>query len=423
MENLDIFMRLGVSLGIGLLTGIERGWDLRAGGPERDASGIRSYALAGLMGGVSGVLGQSLGPTAGVVLVSAVFLAFAAVFAGFEWRESAASGSTSVTSTLAGLLTFLLGVLSALGEMQVSVAVAIVAAGLMALREVLHAWVKALTAAEIRGGLILLAMAFLLLPLLPEKPVDPWDLLNLREIWVMATMIAGVSFLGYIAVRGLGPRWGVLVTAAAGGLASSTATTASLARMAVSSGTPARLLVAGMLVAGIVMQLRVLVLALVLRAGLLPILLPPMLAGVLTSLAIAVWMARASADHPPGDQATPELGIRSPLDLMGALRMAGVIAVVILVAGLVQRQFGTAGLYIVAAVSGIADVDAITISSARMAGDPQASATAILIAVAVNSCSKALIAAWIGRPVIGMRFLIPTLFGIAVAAGVYVFLP
>jgi uncharacterized membrane protein (DUF4010 family) len=260
-------------------------------------------------------------------------------------------------------------------------------------------------------------MAFLLLPLLPEKPVDPWGLLNLREVWVMATMIAGVSFLGYVAVRGLGPRWGVLVTAAAGGLASSTATTASLARMALAPGAPARLLVAGMLVAGIVMQLRVLVLALVLQAGLLPVLLPPLLAGVLSSLGIAVWMARSA-----GPQTAPELGIRSPLDLMGALRMAGVIAVVILVAGLVQRQFGTAGLYIVAAISGIADVDAITISSARMTGDPQASATAILIAVAVNSCSKALIAAWIGRPVIGLRFLIPTLFGIAVAAGVYVFL-
>ena len=408
MDTLDLLLRLGVSLAIGLLTGIERSWNLRDKDSVQHASGVRSYALAGLAGGVSGVLGQTLG----VALVAVVFLAFAAIFAAFKWRESSVSDSLSVTSTLAGLLTFLLGTLAVVGDMQVAVAAAIVATALLALREVLHAWVKALTAAEIRDGLILLAMAFLLLPLLPNRAIDPWGLLNLREIWIMTTLIAGVSFLGYAAVRGLGPRWGILITAAAGGLASSTATTLSLARMA-RKDAPARLLVAGMAVASVIMLARVLVIASVLSPALLPILLPPMAAGAATFLAFAVWFSGGTQTAK-----MPELTIHSPLDLFGALRMALLISAVILISGVMQRQFGTGGLYAVAAISGIADVDAITISAARTAGDPKVPGLAILIAVAVNSLSKALLAAWAGRPVIGLRFLLPTLASIAVSAAV-----
>ncbi|MEO8242208.1 MAG: MgtC/SapB family protein [bacterium] len=409
MDNTDLLLRLGVSLAIGLLTGIERGWSLRGNGSDPRVSGIRSYSLAGLAGGVAGILGQSLG----VALTAAVFLGFAAVFAVFEWRESAASADLSVTSTLAGLLTFLLGTMAAVGDMQVAVAAAIVATALLALREALHAWVNGLTAVEIRDGLILLAMAFLLLPLLPSRPVDPWGLLNLRQIWILATMMAGVSFLGYAAVRGLGPRWGILITAAAGGLASSTATTLSLARMA-HKDAPARWLTAGMLIASVVMLLRVIVIATVLQPALLPVLTPPLAAAALIYAGFALWFSRAHSQT-----TMPTLGIRSPLDLFGALRMALLIAVVLLVSGLVQRQFGSAGLYVVSAISGIADVDAITVSAAQATVTLQVSATAILIAVAVNSCSKAVLAIWVGRRDSGLRFLATTLAGIAVAAVVH----
>ena len=168
------------------------------------------------------------------------------------------------------------------------------------------------------------------------------------------------------------------------------------------------------MIASVIMLIRVLVIASVLMPALLPILLPPMAAAALTFLAFAVWLS-GSATAP----AIPALGIRSPLDLLGALRMALLISTVILISGLVQRQFGSAGLYAVAAISGIADVDAITISAARAGGDPQVPAVAILIAVATNSLSKAILAAWVGRPVIGVRFLVPSLASIAVAAAVY----
>ncbi len=409
MDTFDLLLRLSVSLAIGLLTGIERGWSLRRTDAEQRASGIRSYALAGLAGGVSGILGQTLG----VGLTAAVFLGFAAVFAAFEWRESAANADLSVTTTLAGLLTFLLGMMAVVGDMQVAVAVAIVATALLALREALHAWINALTKVEIRDGLILLAMAFLMLPLLPDHPIDPWGLVNLRQIWIVATIMAGVSFLGYAAVRGLGPRWGILITAAAGGLASSTATTLSLARMA-RTGAPPRLLAAGMLISAIVMLVRVVVIATALQPGLLPILGLPLAAATLTFAGFAFWFSRF--DNPA---TMPPLAIRSPVDLFGALRMALLIAVLLLISGLVQRQFGSAGLYVVSAISGIADVDAITVSAAQASVTAHVAATTILIAVSVNSCSKALLAAWVGGPAAGLWFLWATLAGLVVAAGVY----
>lgn len=409
VDNRDLFVRLGVSLAIGLLIGIQRGWSTRAVEPGQRASGIRTFALSGLTGGVVGILGLIMGD----MLIGLAFLGFAAVFAAFEWRETAANANLSATSAVAGLLTFLLGALAAVGDMQVAVAAAIVATGLLAMRETLHAWVANLTSAEIRDGLILLAMAFLLLPLLPNRAIDPWQLLNLREVWILATLIAGMSFLGYVAVRGLGARWGIMLTAAAGGLASSTATTLSLARLARKSGATG-LLVAGMLVAGAVMLLRVVAIAGVLNLGLLTLLVPPIAAALVVFAAVAVWLG--DARFSPG---MPDLAIRSPLDLFGALRMALMIAFVILVAGLVQLRFGEAGLYVVAAASGLGDVDAITISSARMAAPPEVAVHAILIAVAVNSCSKAVLATWIGGVKVGRRFLPPTLAAIAVGAAVH----
>ena len=409
MDTQNLLLRLGVSLAIGILFGLERGWTLRAPETQDRASGIRSFALAGLIGGIS----ASLGLTLGVGFSAVAFLGFAAVFAAFQWRESQTSLDFSATTALAGILAFLLGATAATGDIQVAVSAAIVSVGLLALRQVLHLWIATLTQVEVRDGLILLAMAFLLLPLLSDQPVDPWSLLNLREIWIVTTLIAGVSFLGYVAVRSLGPRWGILITAAAGGLASSTATTLSLARLT-RGAAPARLLVAGMLVAAAVMVARVVVIAGVLQPALLPFLAPPMAAGFATYLGVAAWLARTTTAP-----ARPDLGIRSPLDLMGALRMAVLLTFVILASGLAHRYFGSAGLYVVAAISGLADVDAITISTARMTSDPQNLAQVILLAVAVNSASKAVLASSIGRKVVGFGFLWPSLAGIAVGAGVF----
>lgn len=407
MDGLDLLSRLGVALAIGLLIGLERGWSLREEQEHSRAAGFRTFSLTGLMGGVAAALAQATDP----LVLGFLFLGYLAVFGGFHWLEASRKGVFSATSVVAGALTFALGAYAVVGDLLVAIAAAVAMSLLLALREPLHRWVASLSWQEIRAVLILLAMTFLLLPVLPNRPVDPWQVLNPYEIWLYAILIAAISFGGYVAVRALGDRLGVVTAAIAGGLASSTATALALSRMGRENAASSRLLSAGVLVSGAVMAVRVGVLATLLNAALLPLLAPPL-------VALALGLAVAAGLLMLGNQRseTPKLAISNPLELGTALRLAAFIAVIILAAELVQRFIGDAGVYVVAAVSGVADVDAVTISMAR-ARDGLAlstASTAIAIAVGVNTISKAVIAIWAG----GQRVGVPVAIGSAAALAV-----
>jgi uncharacterized membrane protein (DUF4010 family) len=284
----------------------------------------------------------------------------------------------------------------------------------LALREPLHQWVASLTWEEIRAVLILLAMSFLLLPVLPNRTIDPFDAINPYEIWLLAILIAAISFGGYVAVRFFGDRLGVVMAALAGGVASSTATTLSLARLAKEHPSSARLLTAGILISGLVMMLRVGIVAVTLDRALLPHVTPPLLGGAFVLTAGAGLLLLRNTE-----QENPELRITNPLALGTALKMALFIAVVMLAAELVRRTLGNVGVVLVGAVSGIVDVDAVTISMARLAGTslaPDIAARAIMVAVAVNTVSKAVMAGWAGGP----KVAVPVCFVNAAAAAALV---
>jgi uncharacterized membrane protein (DUF4010 family) len=172
-----------------------------------------------LLGGTSGALSTASSP----VVLAAVLVSFGAAFILFSWFETTSERDFSVTGVVAGLLTFALGAYSVLGNEQVAVAAAVAMAILLALKAPLHSWLRQLTWLEIRAVLILLAMSFLLLPVLPNRPVDPLGALNPAEVWLLAILIAGVSLAGYVAVRILGDEAGIAVAAVAGGVTSSTA--------------------------------------------------------------------------------------------------------------------------------------------------------------------------------------------------------
>lgn len=399
MANSDLFLRLALALAIGLLVGVERAWHQRDD-QDRRAAGIRTFALSGLIGGVAGILGQQLGAAfAGLALVS-----YAAILLAFEWREAVEMRSMGATTAVAGLAVFLLGLLAAVGDMQAAVAGGIATAGLLAFREVLHGFVARLNWVEVRDGLILLAMAFLLLPLLPDRALDPWGALNLHALWIIATLLAALSYASWMAIRALGERWGTLVTAAVGGLASSTATTVTLARLGRQDGAAHRLLAAGMAVSGLVSLLRIAGLAMVLNPALAPALALPF-TGAAAVLAIsAIWLIR----HGVETQHSRGFPMKSPLDLLAALQMMALLAAVGLVAALLRLQFGDAGLYIVAAISGLVDLDAITITAARLGVGAETASNAILLATAVNLLAKAVLATTFGGRAIAKAFWPPT---------------
>jgi uncharacterized membrane protein (DUF4010 family) len=411
----ELFKRLGAALAIGLLIGIERGWQLRDEAEGQRTAGLRTYALSGLLGGIGAVLSAHTGP----VVLGLAFVAYTGAFAAFSWLEARIEGNLSVTGVVAGMLTFALGAYAVVGELKVAIAAAVAATLLLALKRPLHGWLRRLSSEEIRAALILLAMSFLLLPILPDRTVDPWAAVNPAEIWLLAVIIAALSFAGYIAVRVMGDQAGIALAALAGGLASSTATTLTFARLAKENHEASSLLAGGALLSGSIMFARILVVVGALNTALLPLVAVPIgVAGLISLAAGAVLVWRR--DGSPGGK--PLLELKSPFELGTALKLAGFIAVISLLAKIVSEKIGAAGVLIVAAVSGLADVDALTLSMSRLspASVPLATAAlAIAITAGVNTVVKATMAGSIGTARMGA--IMGAISGVALAAGAAAF--
>jgi uncharacterized membrane protein (DUF4010 family) len=414
MDAMDLFERLAAALAIGLLVGIERGWTERAEREGERAAGLRTFALAGLLGGVWAALTAGDG---GALAVA--FLVFSVVVAVFRYRELVREQSYGVTTVVAAMLVFALGALAVLGDTAVAAAAGVVTAGLLSLKAALHGWVKRLTWAELRAGLALLAMTVILLPILPDRPMGPWNALNPHDVWVMTIAIAVVSFGGYAAVMVAGERRGLLLSAVAGSLVSSTAVTLDMARLAKTLPERAAFFSGAIALAGATMMARVLVVVAVFNAELLRWLVPGLVCAALASLvatAVSLLHTRRARERNAGRDSA--LVLTNPFDLTTVLKFGALLAVVMLFAEGLTRFYGPGGAYALAAASGIADVDAFTLSMTRLARTalgPETAATAILVTVAVNSIAKGVLAWITGGAGIGRRVLL--IAAAAIAAG------
>ncbi|MCB5173708.1 MgtC/SapB family protein [Microvirga lenta] len=415
MTDSPLLFRLAVALAIGLMIGLERGWKQREEAEGERTAGLRTYTLTALLGGLCAILATHTSP----VFLGLAFFGFAIGFSAFSWLEAKAEQNFSVTGVVAGLLTFALGAYAILGDLTVAVAAGVTVMLILALKKPLHSWLRRITWLEVRSVLILLAMTFLALPLLPNRTVDPWGAINPAEIWLLAILIAAISFAGYVAVRIMGSQAGVALAAAAGGLASSTATTVTLARMAREHPAASPLLAAGILLAGTVMVARVLIVASALNGALLLPLAWPLGAAGLVLLAAAAILFLTNRDD---GREHPVLNIRNPFDLGMALKLAALIGAINLLTKWIGDTLGGSGLTALAAISGIADVDAITLSLARQSHEGIAIVTATLaiaVAVAVNTASKAALTFFFGAPKAG--WIVSGASLTAVAAGGVVF--
>jgi uncharacterized membrane protein (DUF4010 family) len=284
-----------------------------------------------------------------------------------------------------------------MGDMRAAAGLAVAGSLILALREPLHGWVEKLTWPELRSALVLLAMTFIALPIMPNAPIGPFGGVNLREVWVIAIVLAGASFVEYVAVKYFGASHGVLLASAAGGLASSTAVTITNARRAASHEGSPRLLAAGVAMASGVTFLRVCAIVLVLKANLLVLVAPPLLAAtaaaVLNALIAAYWRR---SDGPEAQ----EFKFRNPFAFWTVVGFALFLGAVIVVGRVVGERLGGIGAIVGAAIVGLVDVDAITVSVARLAPEPlgnQVATIAILSAVATDTISKIAIDGLIGR--------------------------
>lgn len=393
----DQFFRLGVALAIGLLVGMERGWRDRDQPDGSRTAGLRTFGIIGFLGGLFALLSQQMGAP---VIFGFGFTGVAALYGLFQFHEAQHDDTFSVTGVMAGLAVFVLGGLAVLGQVQVAAAGAAALAALLAGRENLHSALRRLSWIELRSALVLAVMTMIILPLLPNRTVDPWGGFNPREIWFFTVLIATISFAGYIAVRVLGPSRGILVSALAGALASSTAVTVALARMA-GGGAQVRPLVGAATLAGSVSLMRVLVVIALLRREVVELVAVPALVAAAVLVGAGLWLLARGAE--PGQPSEP---LRNPFELRALLIFAGMFALVSTASAAVAMRYGGSGLAVSAGLSGWFDVDVAVLSVLRVTSPvvPMTAITgAILAALAANGLGRLSLAALAGP----VRFWLP----------------
>lgn len=391
----------------GAAIGVERQWSGHAAGPAARIGGVRTFTLLGILGGLAGWLWSQGQPALGAAVLLAGGALVVAGYAAVSRRDP--DGTTEV----AALVVLAAGTAAGAGHLQFASAIVAVTALLLVEKSRLHAAVARLDDAEIRAGVRFAVMAVVILPLLPEGPFGPWGGFRPRELWLWVLLFSGLSFLGFILRRAVGPGRGDLMAGLLGGLVSSTSVTFTFARASEKHPSRSRALAAGILAACTVMMARVLVAAAVLNPrlawALVPYLAPPL-------LVLAFGALSGIRNH--GSHESAIEGPSNPLELRAALQMAVIFQGVLFAVHEVGILYGGVGLAVSGAILGLTDVDALTMSMARWAESPdalRAASLAIAIGVLSNNLFKMAVAWFVGREAT-RTFVSGALAGSAVAS-------
>jgi uncharacterized membrane protein (DUF4010 family) len=355
--NSELFQQLGVSLLLGLLIGLQRE---RA---EPSVAGIRTFALVAMLGTLCAWLGNAFGDW----IVAAGLLGVAAMFVvGYLGRLQQEKNGAGLTTEVAGLLMFGIGVLVVNGPLSVAVVCGGVLAVILQWKQPLHRFATRIGEQDIKAIMQFVLITLVILPVLPNRTYGPFAVLNPFKIWLLVVLIVGLSLAGYVLYKLVSHRAGTLLSGLLGGLVSSTATTVTFARQTKSAGVPAGSAALVIIVASAIMYVRLLVLIGTVAADQFAQLAPPLALMLGWCLVIAVVGNRSAR----ADQSitTPH---ENPAELKSALGFAALYAFLLVVVAAAKHFFGARGLYVVAGLSGLPDVDAITLSTLHLVGDGQ----------------------------------------------------
>ena len=386
-ELLDLALDFATAILLGALIGIEREKHKTEEGETEGIAGLRTFTLLALFGAAAAWLARST--SSPWILAVGLLIVGAIVVAGYFVAARSSPESTGLTTEVAAIVVFLLGAMVMLGYSELAIGLGVVTAAVLAYKQPLHGFVSKLGWDDVYAGLRLLIATFIALPLLPDRPIDPWGALNPYTLWLLVILISGLSLVGYVLTRLLGPARGTALTGLAGGLVSSTAVTLSFAREGRDSPQSTAPLICGILLAWAVMFVRVIVLVAAVNRALLPCVLAPFvaMAAVVGGFAAFLYYRGGRID---GVAAKGDLNVQNPFSLTAAAKFAAVLAVVLLAVKIVQEHFSPSGLYAVAAIAGLTDVDAITLSMSEFAksGEARLAVIAIVIAALVNTVVK-----------------------------------
>ena len=374
-EELHIPLQFMTSLAIGLLLGLERQRNPTA------KAGLRTCALVALFGTVCGLLAQTIGSAwvvvAGLLVTGAMIIA---AYAG----ETLPEGESGTTTVIAVILCYLFGVMVWYGHTQHAVGLAIAATGLLHFKTELHGFSDRLAPGDLTSMLQFAVLTFIVLPLLPNRGYGPYQALNPYHLWLMVVLISGVSLSGYLVLRLAGARRSLPLIGALGGLVSSTATTLVYARHSATRPDLTLLSSAVITIANLMVLPRLAVIGGIASPDALPQLLPVLAVGVACGLLPVRWQSRAAVG---GDDVTLPVA-KNPTQLRVAAGFGLVYAAVLFGAAWLSQVWGSRGLYALAVASGIADMDAISLSSLQLFNTGRIEARTAVIAIVVAYVSN-----------------------------------
>ena len=375
---------------------------------EQSFAGSRTFSIIALAGYMSGLISRDF---SGIALVSGLLIGLIVLVAYyFKVTRSMAEDEPGVdfgsTTHFAAIATFLLGLLVSQGMEKYAVFTGVLIIVLLEIKPKLRKVEARITSEDINAAVLLLAMTFLVLPILPNEMIGPYLLFNPYKTWLMAVIISTISFVGYAAIKVFGHKKGLFLTGALGGMISSTAVSVSLSKIAAIRKDVTLHVAGAIAIACTFMFLRVLILISIIYPALAEKTLLPFLGATVSGLVYTYFLYRKS---PPAEIAVTDGVAKNPLQLSEAIKFGILFGIVYGASSFVKARYGSTGVYVVSFFSGLTDVDAITLSLAELAKQaqitPLVSTVGIVIASVVNSLVKLLIAAWQGGKGLGLLLL------------------
>ena len=385
MRPTALFYRFGVALAIGFLVGLQR--EYAYGGPEEELTlGVRTLTLVGLLGCTSALIADELFSPWGFVGIAAPVGALLVIahFVG-AWPHK----STGLTTEMATLLTLAAGASCYWGYLELAAAIGVTTTLVLSLKPEIHAFAQRLTREDVYAVLKFAVITVIVLPVLPNQRFGPppLNVLNPYEMWLMVVLISGISFLGYVLIKAVGPRQGIPLTGVLGGIVSSTPVTFTFSKRSQEENRLARPFALAITVAWAMTYLRVMVEVAALNARLLRQLWPPLIAASVVGSIYSLYLHLSQRTEETG-----EVAFSNPFELGTAVKFGLLYGVVLLLSKAAQVYIGDTGVYLSSAIAGLPDADAVTLSMAQLSAEGSLSLTtgarAIVIGAMANTAAK-----------------------------------
>jgi len=392
--DFEPWWRFGVSLLMGAMLGMEREF-IQQKEDSPDFAGIRTFSLIALLGSVAAFLVADFGmlPIA-LSFGGLIFLAAVSYWGTLMRREEKAG----ITTEVAVMLTFLFGVLMMGDQGNVAITLAVLTSLLLALKGRLHGVIRRMSGEDLRVTLQFALVAAVILPLLPDRTIDPLGLLNPFQVWLMVVLVSGIGFSGYVLMKVLGPSRGINLTGILGGLASSTATTISFSSASREHAAMSAYYARAVVLASSMMIPRVLLLVLVIHPPLLRAVSIPLVMMLVSGLGITFFLQRKNTTN--ANELGHSIELTHPLKLSTAIKFGLIFAVVLIVLEFAQESFGSVGVYFASATAGLVNMNAVALSVGQMFSqgqlDIQVAGIAIVIAALMSIISKITIVRFTG---------------------------